>query len=662
MINNRNRNILTDDEIVEAIINYVDEDLYAYAVLIDGAWGCGKTYFIKEYLIDKLEDHEKTKASNGEIEQYQEKRIVYLSLYGVKSVDEVSKQILMESCLSKTGNKKSIIKKGTEVTGKMLPVLFDIIKAKGLELNIDNVSNAVGSLFSVKDSILIFDDLERCDCPINEILGYINTFVEHDGMKVILIANQKEIGKSTYLENQELKYLVAAHKNIVFEKKTIRESAFKKYEDLKIKEQEPVELSVVKSRMDNLFGQNELYEKVKEKLVGVTIYYYPALQEIFTKLIKNKCINDDLQEMLSNEISFFEEYMVNEEHPNLRTFQFYLSKISGLYETIRKLDEEGREAFLKYILKYSFKVCVCYKNGTLEYNWKGNEEYGFKRIGKIDFFDSNLTFRFVDDFVVKSVLDEQRVKNMFGVYVEEYIKPKSDQLEAFIKLESNWFLSTDDEVENQLEEILKQLGENKYDIKVYGRIIGLLIDLEEEGFSKMETAISKMKENIEKITYHIYLDSGYCPGSNRNKNERFKKIINELQDRIDRRFQKQVYEAIGQYLLAEDGWAKNLADYVGKNKQEINNNSGFLSQMDLLNLATKICNSKSYDIHDFRTCIIELYMGKPLGNVLKEDRERINKLLAELKKLDNTKFDKIKTMQIKYLVENLRKAKETYEN
>ena len=174
-------------------------------------------------------------------------------------------------------------------------------------MDVDNVSNAVGGLLSVKDSILIFDDLERCDCPINEILGYINTFVEHNGMKVILIANQKEIGKSTYLVNQELKYLVAAHKNIVFEEKTGSEKILEAVGDKKAKEQEPVELSAVKSRMDKLFGQNELYEKVKEKLVGVTIYYYPALQEILTKLIKNKSLDDDLQKLLSNEISFFKE-------------------------------------------------------------------------------------------------------------------------------------------------------------------------------------------------------------------------------------------------------------------------------------------------------------------------------------------------------------------
>lgn len=45
--------------------------------------------------------------------------------------------------------------------------------------------------------ILIFDDVERCQIPISEVLGYINYFVEHAKSKVILIGNEEEIVKKT---------------------------------------------------------------------------------------------------------------------------------------------------------------------------------------------------------------------------------------------------------------------------------------------------------------------------------------------------------------------------------------------------------------------------------------------------------------------------------
>lgn len=78
------QHILTDDEIVNVLINYVDENIYNYAVMIDGEWGCGKTYFIKERLCVELEEHEKGKAKNEK--GYKQRRIIYLSLYVVKSL------------------------------------------------------------------------------------------------------------------------------------------------------------------------------------------------------------------------------------------------------------------------------------------------------------------------------------------------------------------------------------------------------------------------------------------------------------------------------------------------------------------------------------------------------------------------------------------------
>jgi len=44
-----------------------------------------------------------------------------------------------------------------------------------------------------RDCILVFDDLERCKMPVSEVMGYINGFVEHDQIRTIILANEKEI-------------------------------------------------------------------------------------------------------------------------------------------------------------------------------------------------------------------------------------------------------------------------------------------------------------------------------------------------------------------------------------------------------------------------------------------------------------------------------------
>jgi hypothetical protein len=53
---------------------------------------------------------------------------------------------------------------------------------------------------SPKDCLIVFDDLERCSIPIVDILGYINSFVEHESVKVIVVANEKDIENRGELE------------------------------------------------------------------------------------------------------------------------------------------------------------------------------------------------------------------------------------------------------------------------------------------------------------------------------------------------------------------------------------------------------------------------------------------------------------------------------
>lgn len=657
------QHILADDEIVNVLINYVDESIYDYAVMIDGEWGCGKTYFIKKRLYTELEKHEKEKDQNQE--GYKPKGIIYLSLYGVKSLEEVSKQILMESYFVKSGNAKGIIRKGTEITGKMLPVLFDIIKTKtGLELEAENVSNAAGGFFSVKDSILIFDDLERCNCPVNEVLGYINTYVEHEGMKVIIIANQKEIGKNAYLTNQELKYLVAANENINFDENIERKSNFftQSNEEEKIKENS-VAISTIKDRINKLFGQDVQYEKVKEKLVGVTIYYYPVLQDVFTKLIRSKEIDDRLQSLLLEKLSFYEDYMVKEEHPNLRTFQFYLSKVRELYNEISKLDGVGQEPFLKYIIQYSFKVCVCYKNDTLEQTWEGNEEYGFKAIGKTDIFGNELAFRFVDEFVTKSILEEEKIKRMLEVYEDEYIKKREEEVDVLRDLESGWYVSDDNTVAEKIKRIIEALNQDKYEIKEYPRIIGLFIELEYAGFSNkiVSDMLIAMKNSVKNLKKRVNIGVEYSMLKEGEKRERCKEILADIQNEIDQQFQIHLSDTMESYLEKEDSWAESLHDYVRKNRMEISNTDGFLAQFEIFQLVEKISKSMSYDIHAFRGCILGLYVQTSMGDALKLEYDKVVELKEEVEKIDQSHFDNIKKMQIGYLILNLQSAIEVYD-
>lgn len=665
MVQLRAQHGLTDNAITDIILKYIDEEIYSYAIMIDGEWGCGKTYYIKECLIGAIEAHENQKILNNQ--EYKARQVIYISLYGMKSIDEISKQVFIKSYLSKAENATGLGKAGVKVVGTVLPTLFDVINSKiGTSLSVDNVSDSIEKFLPARDKILIFDDLERCDCPINEILGYINSFVEQDGLKVILVANQKEIGRSTYQANQELKYLVAAHPGIKFDENKSGNKGQEKYlvsekqNDDKLVQ---VNLNAVQARLNRLFGQNTSYEQIKEKLVGQTIYYYPYLKRVFEKLIKNSNINESLQELLVDTVEFFQEYMTNEGHPNLRTFQFYLSKIKDLYDVIIQLEGKGQRAFLSHIIRYCFKICVSYKSGAYEYDWTKNEEYGQKTISKVGIFRTDLNFRFVDDFVVDSKLDKDRAERMLRVYEDMYYKKQTVESEHLQKLQYNWFICTDAEVEESIQAVLQALRQDKYNPTIYSQIIGMLLILEDAGFSGqyLQKAIEYMKYNIQKLEYTIVVDSGYRIESDTGIGEKHREIVSELQQEMDRHHTETTASQIEKYISGEDGWASRLVDYLKSIQLEITNKTGFLSQINITKLSDKLIGSTARDIHFFRICINSIYKEGSIGIALSDEAPLLDELYNKIKESDIHLLDKIQKLQIRYLLKNIESARELYE-
>lgn len=78
---------LNEDAITAEIMSYVKNRIYNYAVLIDGDWGTGKTYFIQKSIIPTLE-------GSGYMP-------IYISLYGVNSTDTVSQKIALSILTNK---------------------------------------------------------------------------------------------------------------------------------------------------------------------------------------------------------------------------------------------------------------------------------------------------------------------------------------------------------------------------------------------------------------------------------------------------------------------------------------------------------------------------------------------------------------------------------
>lgn len=156
---------MPNKHITQFLDYYIDLSNPQYAVLLKGKWGSGKTHFINEY---------------KETMKNQNKKYIYVSLYGVKSYDEIETKFLQATNPSMFNDK-------TIFTGKIANAFFND-KVKG---SLKEIKKSLSSLNSI-NRILIFDDLERCSINIVDLLGYINYFVEHQSYNVILIANEEK--------------------------------------------------------------------------------------------------------------------------------------------------------------------------------------------------------------------------------------------------------------------------------------------------------------------------------------------------------------------------------------------------------------------------------------------------------------------------------------
>ena len=76
------------EDLVESILDYIRSDYTDYAIMINGEWGVGKTHFWNNKIRKKIESMQ----LNG-------KRFttIYMSLYGISNLEDISKKIFIET-------------------------------------------------------------------------------------------------------------------------------------------------------------------------------------------------------------------------------------------------------------------------------------------------------------------------------------------------------------------------------------------------------------------------------------------------------------------------------------------------------------------------------------------------------------------------------------
>lgn len=182
--------------ISEFLSMYIANPDPKYAVFLKGKWGCGKSFFIDKWT---------SAYKEGFLKGGDTLEPIYVSLYGLKSTEEITKAIdrILHPILYSKG--AEIVKKVFRIAGQIaLKSSLDVDKDGKDDISLNGTLSSLSLLSSKSKDIgwtklLIFDDIERCQVDMKVLLGYINNFVEHGECHVIIVGDETHIIDKTQI-------------------------------------------------------------------------------------------------------------------------------------------------------------------------------------------------------------------------------------------------------------------------------------------------------------------------------------------------------------------------------------------------------------------------------------------------------------------------------
>ena len=453
------------EDLVESILDYVRSDYTDYAIMINGEWGSGKTYFWNNKIRKKIE----TMQLNGK--RY---TTIYMSLYGISNLEEISKKIFIETTQLMDKNlRKFMDANGQTNIPEYAKTGLDMANFFGVTQNGDKIDYA--DFFSTDDKVLCFDDLERAD--VIDILGYINNFVEHDHIKTIIICNEKELSTKLKSSNLEMKTFIATY-------------LLDKQNELNKTDKPMVEK--IQDKIEHVFDKANDYERIKEKLIGETFEYAPKFDYIINGILMRYENEPDLIRFLRENTRLIINTFERSGTRNLRILKHALNDFKKVFDMVNKSYPNTSHRVMQTMLIFTIAISFEIKAGKVTknkfMNIKDNEEYKAILVSSrvlmdnrqfyIKEFDNNYYYNFKAEYRFFKFIEYYIRTRIFDMKIfkqdMETIRNTVDteNLPGYKRLltEEYWKIS-DDEFDGVIEDIMKDIKEGNLElidiVKIY---------------------------------------------------------------------------------------------------------------------------------------------------------------------------------------------------
>ena len=401
---------------------------------------------------------------------------IYMSLYGISNLEDISKKIFIETTQLMDKNLRRYMEANEQTTiPEYAKTGIDMANFFGVTQSGNKVDYA--EFFSTDDKVLCFDDLERANVDVIDILGYINNFVEHDHIKTIIICNEKELSTKLKSSNLEMKTFIATY-------------LLDKQNELNDVDKPIVEK--IQKKIENVFDKANDYERIKEKLIGETFEYAPKFDYIINGILMRYKSNTDLIHFLRENTGFIISTFKRSGTRNLRILKHALNDFRKIYEMVNKSYPNTSNKVMQTMLIFTIAISFEIKAGKVTkdkfMNIKDNEEYKSILVSSrilvdnrqfyIKEFDSNYYynfkseyrfFKFIEYYVRTRIFDMKLFKENM-----ETIRNTIDieNLPAYKRLliEEYWKIS-DDEFDKVISDILEDVKQGNLrlidNVKIY---------------------------------------------------------------------------------------------------------------------------------------------------------------------------------------------------
>ena len=183
---------------IDELVHYCKEPDPIGALMLTGDWGSGKTYLIQNELTEALGP---------------DYAVVRISLFGISSISALQQKIRKEwisvcyPFVNKIRERKELAQKNSGLFKMLKGVISKLNPVLASTADIIDSMNVVDTIqiepefedFKTQKKrrvILVFDDMERCNLNITELLGVINECCENQHFHTIVVANLKYLMKT----------------------------------------------------------------------------------------------------------------------------------------------------------------------------------------------------------------------------------------------------------------------------------------------------------------------------------------------------------------------------------------------------------------------------------------------------------------------------------